>query len=58
MAEIWEIIEARAEAWDEGWNAAVDAAERCNVAGEDFTCGECAICTQGNPYQEADDDHT
>lgn len=41
----------KAEAWDEGWDAAVDAAERCNVAGGDSMCGSCAICNPPNPYR-------
>lgn len=53
LAAVVPVIQA--EAWDAGWDAAVDAAndaeERCDVAGGDFPCGECAICQPGNPYR-------
>lgn len=47
------VTAAKAEAWDEGWDASVAAAEACDVAGGDWSCGECAICTTPNPYRAA-----
>ena len=48
-----EIRRAKAEAWEEGWDALADAIETCTVAGGE-PCGApfCAMCDQDNPYRE------
>ena len=40
-----------AAAWDEGWDAAADAAEQCTVTDGYGPCGECATCDPANPYR-------
>lgn len=46
-----ELLRQKAEAWDEGWNAAADAAEQCTVTDGYGPCGECATCDPLNPYR-------